>query len=75
MTKPYPALCKDCKWSVPDGDRSWTLLCTNPIINANDPWALTKSEDQIFGSSTRDERSRNHIFAKCGTKGKLWEAK
>ena len=75
MKKPYPALCKDCKWSITDGNHHWNILCTNPVVNANDPWALTKDEIQTHGSSAREERSKRGLFTRCGIKGKLWEAK
>lgn len=73
--KPYPAFCIDCKWSKTYEDRSWVLYCTNPIINANDSWALASSVGEGKGSEARAERNKTGIFAKCGIKGKLWESK
>lgn len=72
--KPYPALCRDCKWSRKEDHRDWYLRCSNPIINANDSWALAKGSAD-YGSDTQQERSKRGWFAKCGMKGKLWEPK
>jgi hypothetical protein len=75
MKKPYPALCRDCKWGKLDTDSKFLpVICTHPVVNANDPWALTYS-GAPGGSSARDERSKVGLFARCGIKGKLWEAK
>lgn len=71
--KPYPALCKDCKHSKPELHSEWNLRCHNPIVNGEDPWALASIEE-FGGSNCREERSKKW-FAKCGMKGKLWEAK
>ena len=74
--KPFPALCKDCKWSTTEENRDWYLKCVNPIINAEDSWALSRvSGNNPYGSDTQRERSKTSWFAKCGMKGKLWEAK
>ncbi len=76
MSKPFPAFCKDCKWSTTEINREWYLKCFNPIINANDSWALSRGEGNIpYGSDAQVERSKTGWFAKCGKKGKLWEAK
>lgn len=72
MNKPYPALCRDCKHSEPDAHSYWTTVCLHPKVNANDPWAL--SSNKPASSSTKAERTKTW-FAKCGMKGKLWEAK
>lgn len=74
MSKPYPALCRECKWSYKEDGRDYYLRCTHPIINANDSWALSKGS-ATYGSDTQVERAKKSWFAKCGMKGKLWEAK
>lgn len=77
MAKPYPALCRDCKWSRTEENRDWYLRCVHPIINANDSWALSRTgkEGQEYGSDAQQERSKRGLFTKCGMKGKLWEPK
>lgn len=78
MSKPFPALCKDCKWSVPEeGSRSsWSLRCVNPIVNAEDSWALAAGDGRSAGSDPQSERRKTGwFFVKCGMKGKLWEPK
>ena len=76
MSRPYPALCKDCKWSRSEENRDWYLRCVHPVINANDSWALSRGKaDTAYGSDAQQERSKTGWFAKCGMKGKLWEAK
>lgn len=37
MTKPYPALRRDCKHSKPEERSAWSLRCTHPKVNASDP--------------------------------------
>lgn len=74
MSKPYPALCRECKWSRAVPSREWSLRCVHPVINANDSWALARRDGEI-GSAARDERAKRSLFAKCGIKGKLWEVK
>lgn len=74
MTKPFPALCKDCKWSIAHDTRDWVLFCGNPKVNSKDPWALAGNGTQ-FGSRCNEERSKRNFFAMCGMKGKLWEPK
>ena len=64
--------CKDCKHSQPERDSSWRLRCMNPLINKNDAWAL--SATTFTGSDCHTERERGW-FAKCGMKGKLYEAR
>lgn len=44
----------------------------NPLINKNDAWAL--SATTFTGSDCHTERERGW-FAKCGMKGKLYEAR
>ena len=73
MTKPYPALCKDCKHSTQQKGSEWNLLCLHPVVNAGDAWALAQSTVSCIGSSCRDQRERKW-FAPCGMRGKLWEA-
>lgn len=74
MSKPYPALCRDCKWSKPEDERYWNLRCIHPVINANDSWALSSTK-LGGGTCCRDERAKRGWFTKCGMKGKLWEPK
>jgi hypothetical protein len=74
MSKPYPALCKDCKHSNQQKSAEWNLLCAHPVVNAGDPWALSRSSASDTGSSCREERQRRW-FAPCGMGGKLWELK
>lgn len=74
MAKPYPAFCRDCKWSHIEEGRDWNLRCINPIINANDSWALSTTK-MGRGSDAQREREKTGWFAKCGMKGKLWEPK
>lgn len=70
MSKPCPALCKDCKYSKPEERSEWNLRCHNPVVNGKDPWAL--SSRIMSGSECRAERG-SKWFAKCDMKGKLWE--
>lgn len=74
MTKPFPLLCKDCKWSRPEPQSDWNLRCTHPVVNSRDAWALASGRGP-GGTSARDERAKRGIFVKCGMKGKLWETK
>lgn len=76
MSKPFPALCKDCKFAAPEERSEWTLRCHNPIVNAKDEWALASNSSSAngCGTSCREERSIKW-FAECGMKGKLWTAK
>lgn len=73
MTKPYPALCRDCKYSTVDLKSPWNGLCSHPKVNAKDPWTLANPAEPA-ASNAKDERSKTW-FAVCGMKGKLWEAK
>lgn len=73
MTKPYPALCTDCKHSKQQQGSEWNLLCQHPVVNANDPWALSRSGISQAGSSCREQREKKWWFAPCGMRGKLWE--
>ena len=66
-------LCKDCKWSEPEKHSEWSLLCKHPKVNANDPWALSRTE--FTGSSCREERSKQFWQVICGMKGRLWDPK
>lgn len=74
MIKPFPALCKECKYSIPEERSEWCLRCTNPIVNAKDPWALASNFTNAYGTNCRVEREAKW-FAKCGMEGKLWDAK
>jgi hypothetical protein len=73
MNKPFPALCRECKYSEPDENSSWSLHCIHPVVNGNDPYALA-SKVTGRGTDCHDERKRK-FFAKCGMSGKRWEAK
>jgi len=73
MSKPYPALCKDCKHSKPEEHSEWNLRCQHPKVNANDPYALTSAKE-IYGTECRPEREKR-FFARCGMSGKMWEPK
>ena len=64
-----PRLCKDCKHSSLEGDRS--LLCHNKMVEADDHLVLSGISEHTF---TMDERAKRKESA-CGIKGKLWEAK
>ncbi len=75
MSKPFPALCKECKWSTENKDYNWNLGCINPKVVAKDKWALSRNfEGQYSPSEARDERGKSWP-APCGIKGRLWEAK
>lgn len=65
--------CKNCEWSRPEPGFEFNLLCTNPIVNKNDPWALASGKD--FSSTSCREERKGRWFSKCGMKGKLWEQK
>lgn len=74
MDKPYPALCRDCKHSMPEPRSEWNLRCMHPEVNARDPWALAGSKPH--GSDARSERERNWTIkglSPCGMRGALWE--
>lgn len=75
MKKPFPVLCKDCKWSYMPEDR-YNLRCGHPKVNARNAWALgsVTAEGDAAGKSCTDERGEKW-FAQCGMKGKLWEPK
>ena len=63
--------CRECKYGKVKG---YYLRCFNPIVNANDYWALTAVD--IPGTSAAVERSaRWYKFPSCGMAGKLWEEK
>ena len=64
--------CKDCVWSEVSASSAWELRCKNPIINANDEWAL--ADVKFVGTNCREERKKKW-FAKCGMSGKLWVEK
>lgn len=72
MTKVFPKLCRDCKWSV-ERDTDYELRCSNPQVNGKDAWALS-SPGRHAGTHCRTERNIKW-FAACGMKGKRWEAK
>lgn len=72
MEKPFPALCKDCRYSEPEKDSSWTLRCVHPKVNAKDSWALAASSDRHRGTTCHDERNKRWPAA-CGMRGAQWE--
>jgi hypothetical protein len=75
-SRPYPALCRDCKWSISVEQRQWELRCINPKVNASDSWALSAGYEMwAIGTDCRAERDKTSWFSKCGMKGKLWETK
>jgi hypothetical protein len=76
MTKPYPALCRDCKHQIPEPGSTWNSRCTHPSVNAQNEWALANSggNGSPPASDCRGERARKW-FAPCGMTGKLWEPK
>jgi hypothetical protein len=76
MTKPFPALCKDCKWSKPERrPTDHNNRCFHPKVVCKDSWALANNnfEGDPTGVYCRDERRKYSLFAACGMKGKLWE--
>lgn len=75
MKKPFPALCKDCKWTVKP-DWAHNLRCYHPKVVGQDAWALgsISGVGEAAGKSCTDERGEKW-FAQCGMKGKLWEPK
>ena len=74
--KPFPALCLDCKWSIPESKNSWNNLCRHPEVVSRDSWALANNREGMPRYSYCErERARRSWFAPCGMKGKLWEAK
>lgn len=72
MSKPYPALCKDCQHAELEKGIGWSLLCHHPTVNARDSWTLACGEG--YGSSCRKEREKG-FFSACGVRGRLWTAK
>ena len=77
MNKPYPALCKDCKYSF---RRERSLRCDHPKVNARDAWALgSETNEGLFvGKTCTEERAicgPAGWLAACGMKGKLWGVK
>ena len=76
MSKPFPALCINCKFSVPEKQISIYNLCTHPKVVSKDNYALARNfEGRTAGSSCNDERGKKSWLAPCGMKGKLWEGK
>ncbi len=63
--------CKDCAWSAPDKNSSWSLRCKNPKVNAKDSWALSCVDMNASCTAERDIK----WFAACGMSGKQWEEK
>ena len=74
MSRPFPVLCRDCSHSEPEHQFEHNLRCKHPVVNANDPWALS-SGSSFAGTSCREQRQSRSWFAPCGIKGKLWEPK
>ena len=65
-------LCKDCEWSKQERPYFHELYCLNPLVNAKDPYALSRIN--FYGSSCLEERKKNY-FCSCGMSGKLWKQK
>jgi len=75
MSKPFPALCIECKWHKPTPHSAWTGECWHPLVISKDAWALANNNEGMpRGSSCFDERKKGW-FASCGQTGKLWEPK
>jgi hypothetical protein len=73
--KPFPALCKDCRWSKPEKRSEWNNRCFHPKVVSKDSWALANNnEGEPYGVACREERQRRY-FSPCSMRGKLWEAK
>jgi len=72
MSKPYPALCKDCRHAVPEVGNEWNLRCHHPTVNARDSWTLACGKGN--GSACHAEREKG-FFSACGMSGRLWVAK
>lgn len=74
MSKPFPALCRDCRHSRPEPSSNWNNRCFHPKVVSRDSWALASNhEGESCGTSCRDERGKRSPFAACGMRGKLWE--
>jgi len=74
--KPFPSLCKDCKYSYPKSDYKWMNVCVNQFVISKDSWALGNNfEGRPNGKDCVDERSKRSWFAACGMRGKLWEGR
>lgn len=71
--KPFPALCLECKWSVPEN--SWYNLCKHPAVVSKDSWALANNREGMPRYSSCEKERAKKWFAPCGIKGKLWEAR
>ena len=65
-------LCKDCEWSKQERPDYLELYCLNPLVNAKDPYALSRVN--FYGSSCLVEREKQY-FGTCGMNGKLWKQK
>ena len=75
VTKPFPALCRDCKYAKPEPKFEWNNRCFHPKVVSHDTWALaTNHEGETNGANCREERQKRW-FAPCGIHGKLWERK
>jgi hypothetical protein len=66
--------CRDCKYSMPDKQSPWTLVCSNPKVNAKEGWILAHP-DHHGGVACYVVRNKNSLFAPCNVRGKLWEPK
>lgn len=76
MKKPFPALCKDCKWSRKYSE-GFGLRCYHPEVVAKNAWALSQSdaEGNAYGKDCREEREVRWPWGFCGMRGALWEPK
>lgn len=80
-TKPYPAFCRDCKYSRTKIDpyssierEGRGLRCIHPKVNARDAWSLAEPNPKVTKECTY-ERQKTWWLGVCGEKGKLWEPK
>jgi len=77
MNKPFPALCRDCRFQIREPGSDWNSRCTNPYVNAKNAWALanTGGNGNPAHTSANDESGRTSFLSPCGQSGKLWEPK
>lgn len=63
--------CQDCKYSLPEKNSTWNLLCRHPRILSKDSYALSSPSRE--GVSARQERKKRFTIFGCGMRGALWE--
>ena len=72
----FVKFCKDCIWSSISKSSDWELRCLNPIVNATNSYALSRTSISYEGTHCHVERDKGFFsFPKCGMKGKLWKGK